>query len=140
MAEILVKEYRGDVVENVHYGSIAIVSSTGETIAYTGDIERQTYMRSASKPIQVLPTLLAGLHKKYNLNEEEVTICNSSHWGSNHHIYVLQSIMENIHEQCVKYGKQEDGYINYVKGANVAGFMKVAKAMMAQGILQVIEN
>ena len=57
MAEILVKEYRGDVVENVHYGSIAIVSSTGETIAYTGDIERQTYMRSASKPIQVLPTL-----------------------------------------------------------------------------------
>ena len=51
-------------------------------------------MRSASKPIQVLPTLLAGLHKKYNLSEEEVTICNSSHWGSNHHIYVLQSIME----------------------------------------------
>ena len=94
MAEILVKEYRGDVVENVHYGSIAIVSSTGETIAYTGDIERQTYMRSASKQIQVLPTLLAGLHKKYNLSEEEVTICNSSHWGSNHHIYVLQSIME----------------------------------------------
>ncbi len=43
--------------------------------------------------------------------------------------------MENIHEQCVKYGKQEDGYVNYVKGANVAGFMKVAKAMMAQGIL-----
>lgn len=41
MAEILVKEYRGDVVENVHYGSIAIVSSTGETIAYTGDIERR---------------------------------------------------------------------------------------------------
>lgn len=43
MAEILVKEYRGDVVENVHYGSIAIVSSTGETIAYTGDIELDLY-------------------------------------------------------------------------------------------------
>ncbi|WP_368044329.1 hypothetical protein, partial [uncultured Duncaniella sp.] len=39
------------------------------------------------------------------------------------------------HNQCVKYGKEEDGYINYVKGANVAGFMKVARAMMAQGIL-----
>ena len=47
----------------------------------------------------------------------------------------LQSIMKNIHEQCVKYGQQEDGTINYVKGANVAGFMKVAKAMMAQGII-----
>lgn len=47
----------------------------------------------------------------------------------------LHQIMSNIHEQCVKYGKQPDGYINYVKGANVAGFMKVANAMMAQGIV-----
>ena len=47
----------------------------------------------------------------------------------------LKQIMFDIHTQCVKYGKQADGYVNYVKGANVAGFMKVAKAMMAQGIL-----
>lgn len=47
----------------------------------------------------------------------------------------LHDIMENIHEQCCKYGKQPDGYINYVKGANVAGFMKVARAMMAQGVV-----
>ena len=47
----------------------------------------------------------------------------------------LHAIMHNIHEQCVKYGTEADGYVNYVKGANVAGFMKVAKAMMAQGIV-----
>ena len=47
----------------------------------------------------------------------------------------LKDIMANIHENCVKYGTEADGYINYVKGANIAGFMKVAKAMMAQGIL-----
>ena len=41
----------------------------------------------------------------------------------------------NCEYQIVKYGKQSDGYVNYVKGANIAGFMKVAKAMMAQGIL-----
>lgn len=46
----------------------------------------------------------------------------------------LKQIMANIHEQCVKYGKEGD-FVNYVKGANVAGFMKVARAMMAQGIL-----
>ena len=46
----------------------------------------------------------------------------------------LHQIMSGIHAQCVKYG-QENGYINYVKGANVAGFMKVAKAMLAQGIV-----
>ena len=47
----------------------------------------------------------------------------------------LKQIMANIHEQCCKYGKNPDGSINYVKGANVAGFMKVARAMMAQGVL-----
>jgi glutamate dehydrogenase (NADP+) len=47
----------------------------------------------------------------------------------------LHYIMHSIHEQCVEYGTEPDGYIDYVKGANVAGFMKVAKAMMAQGIV-----
>ncbi|MCH5178786.1 MAG: NADP-specific glutamate dehydrogenase [Prevotellaceae bacterium] len=47
----------------------------------------------------------------------------------------LHAIMENIHANCVRYGTESDGYVNYVKGANVAGFMKVAKAMMAQGVV-----
>ena len=47
----------------------------------------------------------------------------------------LKMIMSDIHQNCVKYGTQPDGYINYVRGANVAGFLKVAKAMMAQGIV-----
>lgn len=47
----------------------------------------------------------------------------------------LKQIMINIHEQCVKYGTDEHGYVNYVKGANIAGFMKVAKAMIDQGII-----
>ena len=47
----------------------------------------------------------------------------------------LHYIMESIHAACVKYGTQEDGYINYVKGANIAGFMKVAQAMLEQGIV-----
>ena len=46
----------------------------------------------------------------------------------------LHQIMSAIHQQCVEHGT-EDQYINYVKGANIAGFMKVAKAMMAQGIV-----
>ena len=47
----------------------------------------------------------------------------------------LHSIMSDIHTACVKYGTEEDGYINYVKGANIAGFIKVAKAMLAQGLV-----
>ncbi len=47
----------------------------------------------------------------------------------------LHQIMSEIHAQCVKYGRQSDGYINYMKGANIAGFLKVAKSMLAQGII-----
>ena len=55
-------------------------------------------------------------------------------WSSEEVDKRLHQIMSSIHDQCVKYGKEGD-YINYVKGANVAGFMKVAKAMLAQGVV-----
>ena len=47
----------------------------------------------------------------------------------------LHRIMKDIHEACLKYGTEEDGYINYVKGANIAGFLKVANSMMEQGLV-----
>lgn len=59
---------------------------------------------------------------KYNWTREEVDA-------------KLHQIMKDIHEQCVVNGKQDDGYLNYVKGANVAGFLKVANAMVDQGVL-----
>ncbi len=47
----------------------------------------------------------------------------------------LKDIMTNIHDACIKYGKEEDGYVDYVRGANIAGFVKVADAMLAQGVV-----
>ncbi len=47
----------------------------------------------------------------------------------------LKGIMEDIHDSCIEYGKDKDGYCNYVKGANIAGFVKVADAMLAQGVI-----
>jgi glutamate dehydrogenase (NADP+) len=47
----------------------------------------------------------------------------------------LHQIMCSIHESCVRYGKDKDGFVNYVKGANVAGFLKVANAMLDQGVI-----
>ena len=47
----------------------------------------------------------------------------------------LHTIMADIHAACLKYGTEEDGYINYVKGANIAGFMKVANSMVEQGLV-----
>ena len=47
----------------------------------------------------------------------------------------LQGIMADIHAKCVQYGRVDDSFVNYVRGANIAGFIKVADAMMAQGVL-----
>jgi glutamate dehydrogenase (NADP+) len=47
----------------------------------------------------------------------------------------LKRIMNDIHEACVKYGTQADGFVDYVKGANIAGFVKVADAMLGQGVV-----
>lgn len=62
---------------------------------------------------------------------------NAAHlsWSAREVDEKLHFIMESIHAQCVKFGRREDGSIDYVKGANVAGFMKVAQAMLEQGIV-----
>ena len=62
---------------------------------------------------------------------------NASHisWSAKEVDDKLHFIMESIHEACVKFGAREDGTIDYVKGANIAGFMKVAQAMLEQGIV-----
>ena len=69
----------------------------------------------------------SGLEMTQNaahLNWSEKEVDDKLHW-----------IMESIHEQCVKFGTQADGTIDYVKGANIAGFMKVAQAMLEQGVI-----
>ncbi len=48
---------------------------------------------------------------------------------------ILKNIMNEIHNSCIEFGKEDDGYINYVKGANIAGFVKVADAMLTQGVV-----
>ena len=56
-------------------------------------------------------------------------------WSSEEVDARLKEIMIGIHKACRDYGTEEDGYVNYVKGANIAGFVKVAEAMLAQGVV-----
>ena len=56
-------------------------------------------------------------------------------WSSEEVDAKLLNIMNDIHAACVKYGKNADGSVDYVKGANIAGFVKVADAMLAQGVV-----
>lgn len=94
MSEIILKEYRADVLENVHRGNIAVVKYDKSLIASLGVTDNFTYFRSASKPIQSLPTIVRQIPQKYNFTNDEIALFNSSHWGSDHHINSLMSMFD----------------------------------------------
>lgn len=90
--EPILKQYRANYLECVHYGIACVVDEKG--IRYSlGDPDWYSFYRSVSKPIQALPTLMAGLPEKYGLTDEETAIFSGSHWGEPHHIEILESIM-----------------------------------------------
>ena len=91
--EVLFEEYREGVLECLHYGTACVVDEHG-VAASIGDPEWLSFYRSASKPIQALPVLVRGLHKKYGLTEEETAIFSGSHWGDEDHVRVCEAILE----------------------------------------------
>jgi len=92
-AESLVHEYRGDTLDLIHYGHIAIVDEKSQIIYSAGDPCCTVFYRSASKPIQALPAIRYGLDREYGLTEEETAIFAGSHAGEAFHIAVLENIL-----------------------------------------------
>ena len=97
--EVLFEEYREGVLECLHYGTACVVDEHG-VVASVGDTDWRCFYRSASKPIQALPVLVRGLHKKYGLTEEETAIFSGSHWGDEDHVRVCEAILAKtgLHE------------------------------------------
>jgi len=85
---------RGEDVESIHYGAAVVVDSGGRLLAWVGDPERKTYLRSAAKPFQVLPFLEHGGMEYYGLSEREVALLCASHSGTDEHMAVLGSIQK----------------------------------------------
>lgn len=96
MDEVLVEEYRGDLVECVHRGHICGVSYDGKVKYYVGDVDFVTYMRSSAKPIQVIPVIKNGLDKKFKLEDKEIAVMTGSHRAESFHVKALESIMGKI--------------------------------------------
>ena len=103
---------------------IAEVSNMGCTEEATTLFLQNKMLFAPGKAVNAGGVATSGLEMSQNAMH--------SSWGADEVDQRLHHIMRSIHEQCITYG-QEDGYINYVKGANIAGFMKVAHAMMNQG-------
>lgn len=89
MSEVLIKIYRGSLIENIYRGDIAVVDKKGNPIFSVGDNKKITYWRSAAKPIQVMPVIYSGAADKYELTAQEIAIMTSSHSGEEEHIKLI---------------------------------------------------
>jgi len=89
----LIEEYRGGLLENTHYGYICVVDKDSNVVWSAGDVEQKVFYRSASKPVQALPTISMELDKKYGLTGRECAIFAGSHTAQDIHVEALESIM-----------------------------------------------
>ena len=80
--ERLVNVYRGREIESFHSGSVAVVDATGRLLAFCGDPQMKTFLRSAAKPFQILPLLEAGGGAEFDLSSEELALICASHAGT----------------------------------------------------------
>jgi len=92
----LVEVTRGHVVESVHSGALAVVDAAGRLIASTGDPLLVTYLRSSSKPLQVLPLLEDGGADAFQLSEKEIALMCASHSGTDEHAQTVAALQAKI--------------------------------------------
>lgn len=96
---------RGDLVESVHYGSIAVVDSNGKLIASLGDPRTVAFLRSSAKPFQALPFVERGGVEHFSFTMRELSIACASHEGSDAHVRIVEEMQRKVgvneeHLQC----------------------------------------
>ncbi len=94
MPEIVAKVYRGEREESVHYGSVAVVDKNGKLTHYVGDPEFFTFVRSSSKPFQLIPLVQTGGADKFKFSNKQLSIMAGSHAGTDHHKAVVLANLE----------------------------------------------
>ncbi len=114
---------RGDIVESVHFGAIAVVGANGKLAASYGDPHLVTFTRSSAKPLQALPFLENGGMSYFGLTLQEVALLCGSHSGTDKHVAVVRSIQ-------AKTGVQES---DLMCGTHTAYDRKTAEAMQLRG-------
>ena len=96
MSQALVSLLRGDLVESVHRGHIAVVDANGRLLAKAGDPTCITYLRSSAKPIQALPIVASGAVDRFGITQSELAVMAASHWGEDIHVEAVTSILGKI--------------------------------------------
>ncbi|MFA6334350.1 MAG: NADP-specific glutamate dehydrogenase [Bacteroidales bacterium] len=106
---------------------VAEVSNMGCTPEAVAEFVKAKVLFAPGKAVNAGGVAVSGLEMTQNAMHIS--------WAAEEVDAKLKQIMTSIHEACIKYGTQKDGYVNYVNGANIAGFMKVAQATLEQGII-----
>ncbi|MHB8193331.1 MAG: asparaginase [Bellilinea sp.] len=119
----LVEVTRGPVIESVHVGALAVVDAAGQLIASAGDPYLITYLRSSSKPLQVLPLLEHGGADTFNLNDKEIALMCASHSGTDEHAETVTALQTKI-------GASES---DLLCGVHAPMHQPTADAMLARG-------
>lgn len=83
---------RGDIIESIHFGSVAVVEASGKLAAWYSDPDLVTFTRSSAKPMQALPFLLDGGMSYFGLTLQEVALLCASHSGTDQHVAIVKSI------------------------------------------------
>jgi glutamate dehydrogenase (NADP+) len=106
---------------------VAEISNMGCTPEAVEEFHKNKILFAPGKAVNAGGVATSGLEMTQNAMKLR--------WGSKEVDERLHEIMRNIHGQCVKYGTKDDGYVDYVKGANIAGFLKVANSMLDMGVI-----
>lgn len=92
----LVETTRGSLVESVHYGALAVCDVSGRLVASLGDPDALVFLRSSSKPFQVLPLVEGGGMERFSLTERELAVMCASHNGTDEHVHVIMGIQQKL--------------------------------------------
>ena len=116
-AQPLFEVTRGNIVESVHYGSIAVVDSSGKLIASYGDPKTVAFLRSSAKPFQVLPFVERGGVEYFGFTPRELSISCASHEGSDLHVQTVEGIQKKIgvYESALQCGIHMPGDVDAFK-------------------------
>ena len=108
---------RGEIVESVHYGSVAVVDATGKLVSSYGDPQAVAFLRSSAKPFQVLPFVEGGGVEYFGFTPRELSLACASHEGSDLHVRTVEGMQEKIgvEEQALQCGIHMPGDVEAFK-------------------------
>jgi len=114
---------RGSTVESIHYGAVAVADASGRLVAWHGDPQVYTFLRSSAKPFQALPFIEREGHVRYQLTQKEVALICASHSGTDDHAATVSSIQ-------AKTGVSED---ELLCGVHPLSHLPTIDAMLSRG-------